>query len=226
MPSSRFVWPGELPRQKWTLFDFDAHWADFWAAWITDDVQYALEDDMATWCVEHAYRRPDGTHPTWQPGDPLWHLSRTDHWDDVISEAVDAKMDELLPDPYGAYKRTMHASFLPVLDPDAFFETILREEWQAMYDAEYDKHKPKPGTLESLVLVTGANYMAFALAVAACHMFPDKRVSVVQNCKGDMYAVQRDDGIIFDLAGYYHTTRLGFKKRHYGAMIFEELAEL
>lgn len=221
----RFRWPDELPQQTWTVLDFDAHWPQFWQAWTTDEVQYSLEEDMAFWCEDHAYPQ-GGVQPTWNPGDPLWHLSRTDHWDEIISEKVEKRMDELFPDPYGCYKRTMQASFLPVLDPDTFFETVIGTEWHAMSEKLYAEYKPQPGTLESLVLVTGANYLAFALAVTACVMFPDKRVTVVRNCQGDMFAVLRDDGIIMDLIGHYNTTRLGFRKRRYGAMIFEVLVTM
>lgn len=214
-----------LGKRRWTLYDFDAHWPAFWEVWTMDEVQYALEDDMLDWCFERAPYTADGVRPTWHPGDPLWHLSCTNHWDAIITDRVDAKMDVLFPDPYRAYKRTMEAQFLPVVSEETFHDTIFFEEWHSTYDKVYKECQPRHGTLESLVLVMGSNYLVFALAVTACLLFPDKRVFIVRNGTGNDFVVLPDDGIVFDLIGYYNKTRLG-KRRKYGAMIFDDIYEM
>jgi hypothetical protein len=199
----------------WTLYDFDAHWPEFWAAWTDDIVQDVLGHDMAAWCERHAPRNCDGSVKQWRPGEPLWHLSRTDFWDEIISEQVEAHLDSLYPDPYGAYKRTMEAQFLPVVDPDTFSETILRDEWMAMYNEAYDDYAPKRGTLESLVLICGKNYMTWALAFAASILFPDSDVVIARNGSGDTFALVPDKGLVLDVVEHFMRTRLKMPSREH-----------
>lgn len=188
----------------WATYDFDLHWAEFWHAWTTDDVQDVLEVVMAEWCDEHA-------EGTWRRGDPLWHLSDSEYWYELIMHRAQDVMDSRYPDPYASYVRTMSAQRLPYSDEDGFFDSL----YIPVFDDVYEDMKPKPATLESLVLVGGRNYISRALALAAHKLFPDSTV-VLGRCVGDesdetddtedrIYILE--DRIKFDLLDHYFDTR-------------------
>lgn len=215
-----------MDRPRWKVFDFDANWTEFWQAWNDDEVQEVLAYDMENWCEFHAPRNPDGSAPTWRYGDPLWHLGRADFWDDVLEPQIDARLLAMYPDPYRCYKRTMQAQHLPVLDKHKFNEAIMFRVWESEYDKLRKELEPKPGTLESLVLIQGKNYLTWALAFTASIMFPDSDIIIARNARGDMFTLLPKEGIVFDLLDFYMHKYQGVRRRQYSRMKFRFFADI
>lgn len=189
----------------WPLYDFDAHWPEFWAAWSSDEVQTVLERDMKTWCATHAYQEPDGSRPTWTKGEPLWHLSRTDYWhtlhEDEVNEIVAARYDA----EFAAFKKRLAEEGRVIDDEDELDELFDEEVGWDRWAAVHNSFKPKPGTLESLVLVGGHNFMAAALEATARKLFPDGQVLTLLDYDNDVKrrVVSHSQNLEFDLITFY-----------------------
>lgn len=207
--------------RQWSLFDFDTHFDEFWAAWNKDDVQSQLQDAMDSWCADTI--EPIGAvERTWRRGDPLWHLSSPCLWDDIIEDAAGMNIGKIFP-PYSLYKRTMEAQCLPAGDEDSFGDMVL----PAVLDSdEYAKlkqeHEPKPGTLESLVMFGGRKSLTVPLALCAQHMFPN---STIDFGISNGY-VLIDEGIVFDLEDFYLSTRRNYRVQYvtFGDVVALQLA--
>ena len=121
-------------RLTWRYFDFDAHWAEFWAAWSTPEVQSILKYDMDTWCATHAPSsiKADGSRPTWTEGQPLWHLSRTDYWSTKIQDAA----AEDLQRADACAKKTLSAQGLDLNE-------YRKRQW-----GPNDRERPRPKTIQ------------------------------------------------------------------------------
>ena len=178
----------------WKHFDFDGRWDEFWAAWCSDDVQDQLDRDMRWWCAEQAYLGADGERPTWTR-QPLWELSRTDFWANKFMD----RANEITQDFYGEYANVAKARGLPRLRPDAENYGMCdcdgdgdsdgdgkcngecRGAFERAFDEAYKRAMrelaPRPGTLESLVMVMGGEYLAPALRKVAKLLFPGCKVT-------------------------------------------------
>lgn len=193
-----------MPRRAWAPFEFEAHWVAFWTAWSSPEVQSILEWAMVEWCREHAHRQPDGSAPTWRTGQPLWHLSITEFWIARFVDLANARMDALYPcDAFQQYKRTMRARGLPhATDPYDFYTTVFSRAWEEAFDDVLREKEPRAGTLDSLVLFGGRNYVFEALAATATRMFPGERVCVAARHDGKRhgtYVILPDRRRVFDL---------------------------
>lgn len=185
------IWP--LPRERpfWRYYDFDTNWDEFWRVWNSDEVQDVLEHSMDAWCENEA---PIGS--SWKRGDSLWRLSRTDYWDTCIRQAVEAKIedDRMLE----SYRKMMRAKGWPCAG-------LPMTLWKSLYD----ELSPKHGTLASLILVGGKNYVSEALYAAAESLFPGHTVHYFgSDCQAQDDEILIVDpggshGIVFDLYGYY-----------------------
>lgn len=207
---------------QWKLFDFDAHFDAFWEAWNEDSVQSALQDYMDCWCEEE-HGHIDDSQPMWHRGDPLWELSSSNLWDEIIDDAVNKDLWKIWPS-YSLYTRTMKAQRLPVMDIEAFddmvFDDVLNSDEFVKFRQE---HEPKPGTLESLVMFGGRNHLLFPLALCAKHMFPDATIALGQNVRGGQFVILPEEATVFDLEDFYLSTRRGYIVQYEA---FETLAEL
>lgn len=190
---------------EWAYYDFDKHWEEFYAVWSSDAVQSVLVEDMAEWCRSEAYYTADGSRPTWCKGEPLWQLSRTDYWDNkflVESQRIDEETNG--PRRYKYFADAMRrAANIEYGDEDemhkAYYTIVLERIQKSM--------EPKPGTLESLVLFMGRNYIHEALLTTASLLFGEENVSEEENSEEGLFVVVDDQRLVFDLLGYYFWTR-------------------
>lgn len=191
---------------QWKLFDFDAHLDAFWEAWNEDNVQSELDDVMWEWCAQHAPLR-NGAPPTWRRGEPLWDLSSHDRWDGMIEDAANENFNKIWRPSYSLYARTMKAQCLPVMDLDAFDE-MVRESVHESYLKLLQEYEPKPGTLESLVMFGGRNFLSLPLAICARNMFPDSAIVLgVPPGTNNEFVLLPTEGIVFDIEDYILSTR-------------------
>lgn len=214
-----------MPRRAWAPFDFDAHWAAFWAVWSSDEVQDVLAPWMDRWCVRVAGR----VDAAWRRGDPLWHLSLDDYWRTHMLRLTNDRMDALYPgNAHAAYVKTMSARALPYArDPDDFYETVWRRAWEQEHDAVERANTPRDGTLESLVLVGGREFVLEAMALTAARMFPGERICVSRkygSAREGRFITLPDRREVFDILDFYYMTRLGGEKRYPRG--FRQLARL
>jgi hypothetical protein len=197
------------------LFDFAARWPEFWEAWSAPDTQAILEKDMRKWCAEHAYLKEDGTRPTWEPGDSLWNLSRTDYWNNKFTERANEIMAERNSDSYDAYLDEMKAEGKTVkvydeddLDSDEAYDEWSWGKWKIVFDEAMVELAPKPGTLPSLIMIHGGDFLNPALVHTAKKLFPGCRVtSRRRDTTGRKITIHTPNGkILFSLYDFYFNT--------------------
>lgn len=183
---------------RWTLFEFDAHWPEFWRAWSSRAVQDVLAPRVGEWMHRHF---PNSTKK-WVAGDPLWDLGVDDYWENHICDLAEEDMEDVYNSGYQLYTRTMRAQGLPCCTKDQFLDTHVM---RAFEDA-CERNSPRKGTLESLVMPEGHNVLAPALAAAARAMFPRSIVITVEMYTHAvvMLPIERR---VFDLIDYYFATR-------------------
>lgn len=162
---------------------------------------------MHEWCAEHAPQTTDGP-ATWKPGDPLWHLSACSYWDDLIAMRTYDLFHVTYPNAYDNYVKAMRARGLPCLmSADAFFDSEgVCEE----LDRLEERVQPRPGTLDSLVLMGGRDFLAEALAVTAAILFPDDHVYLAyangQRRKG-LRVIIPERRLVLDMVDFFLKTR-------------------
>jgi hypothetical protein len=193
--------------QQWKYYDFDANWNEFLSVWKTDQVQTELEEDMATWCENEAYYITDEhgnkKTPIWTKGEPLWHLSRTDYWSNQLDKKAQYEIAQY------DLVNTFHNRLEQVLGQTFTKDLITQLFHEKCYDYIYDHYKPKPDTIDSLILVLGKNYISTALLTVAELLFPDCEVCFENhNTAGDTILI-KEHKLVFDLLDYYYTTRDG-----------------
>ena len=196
-------------QRRWKFYDFDANWDDFYRVWTMPDVQNMLKKNMDYWCKHEAYVELDNNTPTWNIGDPLWHLSRSDYWLEKISQKVENKMER--ENTVAVYKKRMEAIYgFPIFtndiadnDDPPLYETI----YKTCYDAIWEDFEPKKGTIDSLIMIMGNNYMTDALYLAAKKLFPTNHVLYDEDQYGTRTILIVEKFIVFDLMGFYFQTR-------------------
>ena len=195
-------------RLTWRYFDFDAHWAEFWAAWSTPEVQAILKYDMDTWCATQAHFEADGSRPTWTEGEPLWHLSKTDYWGTKIQDAADKDIERAT----ACAKKTLSAQGLDLNEyrkrqwgpgDREEYEDEPDELWDRMFEEIMSRHEPKPGTIESLILFLGRNFMCRALLKTAQLMFGEEECGLFEEPCGDEVVLIPNQKLAFDLLYYF-----------------------
>lgn len=195
---------------RWKLFDFDAEWDRFWAVFSSDEVQTALVPDMEKWCREHAW----SDLPMWTPGTPLWKYSRTDHWVDHIEMNM-YEWEKAQPSDFESYKQLMERKGLPHYRDLTEFEGSelhdrMTDVWFERYTKEAAQYDPKPGTLESCIMIHGKNFLTDGFALAARRLFPHSRIFVSSFRDADHIWLP-DERILFDIYDFYFSTRDGSK---------------
>jgi len=195
-------------RPTWRYFDFDAHWAEFWTAWSRPEVQSILKEDMDSWCATEAYFEPDGSRPTWTEGEPLWHLSRTDYWSTKILEAANEEMERA----EACAKKTLSAQGLDLNEyRKRQWGPGDREEYEdepdelsnRMFEEIMSRYEPKYGTIESLILYMGRNFMCYALLKTAQLMFGEEACGLFEEPCGDNVVLVPGQKLVFDLLYYF-----------------------
>lgn len=189
---------------EWQYYDFDAHWGTFYKAWESDEVQWVLFDDMQGWCATEAYFEADGSRPTWKRGEPIWSLSRTDYWwGKLLDEAQ--RVDEEVNGPH----RHQHfrAAMLRAANIRYIDEEDLHEAYFSIVVSRIEEDlKPKPGTLESLVLFSGRNFLHYALMATARILFGEDRVDEIEHPVEGWFVIV-DDHVVMDILGYHFWKR-------------------
>ena len=112
------------------------------------------------------------------------------------------------PNAYANYVKSMRARGLPCLmSADAFYNSDgVCEE----LDRLEKRAEPRPGTLDSLVLMGGRDFLAEALALVAAILFPRDHVYLAyangQRRKG-LRVIIPERRLVFDLVDFYLKTR-------------------
>ena len=187
----------------WKYYDFDANLKEFYEIWQTDNIQEILKSDMDDWCQTQAYFVNGHERPTWNKGEPLWHLSRTDYHDSKMMDRANDKVEK--EQIYKTYKKRMEQitgrKFDDVdVDDDDIFNRC--------FDEIMEGFKPKPHTIDSLILVHGKNYINNALYETAILLFPDDDDIIHINSEDDdAIILNLSKNIVFDLLNFYYSTR-------------------
>jgi hypothetical protein len=191
--------PSAANQKRWRLFDFDAHWPEFLAMWNAPEAQQALHDSMYEWCVENAYDR------IYDPATPLWRYSRTDYWSErMVKQAEERAEREGLRATFRRRMRDVLPGMSVKQAEDYFNATAMP---QLVAEAE-----PRPGSLESLIVVQGKNFLSWPLLVVAETMFENQNVIVTEDDDGnDLILVTDADhdyfGYVFDMYEFYFCSR-------------------
>ena len=190
---------------------------------------------MDTWCATHAPSsfKAEGSRPTWTEGQPLWHLSRTDYWSTKIQDAA----AEDLQRADACAKKTLSAQGLDLNEyrkrqwgPNdrEEYEDEPDELWIRMFQEITRRHQPKPGTIESLILFMGRNFMCHALLKTAQLMFGEEECGLFEEpCganAGDDVVLIPNQKLVFDLLYYFFSkdSKYSFGMLHgktYNAMV-------
>ena len=181
-------------------YDFDIHWNEFYQIWQSDPVQEILKPDMDEWCQTQAYYLSNGKRPTWNKGEPLWHLSRTDYHDNKMMELANDKVEK--EHIYATYKKRMEQ-----ITGKKFIHNDYDETFNRCFEEVMEGFEPKRHTIDSLILVLGKNYIHAALCKCAQLLFPDDDIDEVETSDADTIVVNCNKRIVFDLLNFYFSTR-------------------
>jgi hypothetical protein len=183
--------------QEWKFYDFDANWDKFLKIWKSEPIQDRLEYDMTNWCKNHTkdmkYKR----------GDQLWTFSETDYWsknynDEVINEAMDEVCEyEMVNTYYKRMKEILGDSYDRCKDKDD-------DIFQICMSAVMKKFTPKNDSLESLIMISGKNYIIESLYEVAKIIFRNKIIVLVDDAdENNNFILIPSEKIVFDLFDYY-----------------------
>lgn len=192
----------------WSYYDLDKHWGKFFETWSSDEVQTVLYNDVKDLC--------QASLPLWRKNDPLWQLVE-DGW---FWSRWGYRMQMLEEATYGKDIRKHSKSAIcraaNIKASEGFVDVLvarLREDL-------YKESRPKPGTLDSLLLIPRRELLHTALLETACHLVPDSRIFSLDIESGS-YVVLPDEHLVLDLLGFYWFK--GEKDADWDPQIFEEL---
>ena len=181
---------------QWKYYDFDANWPEVYRLWQSEKVQDALAPNIQSWCETDAYYNSDGKKPTWRRGDSLWQYSRTDyHWQRIMDRTNEHVHQHHL------FKRFIEAR-ARAGTPLPHDDELVGEAFQPVFDELEHDFEPKVGTLESMVLVMGANHLSDALLLVAERLFPEEQCVTLCDGKDEFVLVPRRR-LIFDFQRFY-----------------------
>ena len=190
----------------WKYYDFDANWDKVYKAWQGDAVQDVLEPDMMEWCEERAcYDRDEAGQlqkPTWHRGDSLWQYSITDYHAERSMEAANKLMES---ENVGAnLLAAVRRGGVDITHDQLCGRDDATELWNRAFDECERRCLPKRGTLESMILWAGEEFLEDAHLVCACELFPEEQVAVAE-CPGDHYrrVFLCKQHRVFDMLGYW-----------------------
>jgi hypothetical protein len=177
----------------WSYYDFDKSFQRFHEVWNWAEVQTALLVQVNDYCA--------GSELLWNKSEPLWQLSRGAYW----SRENNVRLEKYVAAEYGPNGRRHLAEALcraaNIKTPRGAWDLLMQEKL-------YQESLPRPGTLESLVLIEGEEYLHDALLATASSLFPECRVFSV-DVAGASYVVLPDVRLVMDLLGFYWYTREG-----------------
>lgn len=177
----------------WSYYDFDKNWKRFFEVWSSTKVQTVLCSQMNDWC--------SGTAMSWHTNEPLWQLSRHEYWSRENKE----RLRNYVAATYGPHGHVHHSD---AMRRAANIE-ISQGAWDALLQERfYEESLPQPGTLDSLVLVDGEEYLHDALLETATALFPESGIFSVDP-QGASYVVVPNEHLVLDLLGFYWYTREG-----------------
>ena len=190
----------------WRYYDFDANWDKVYKVWQGDAVQDVLEQDMDDWCDERAYydRDEDGhlRKPTWHRGDSLWQYSVTDYHAERSLEAANLLMEteNMAVQLLAAVRR----GGLDITLDQLCGRNEPTETWNRAFEECKRRCQPKRGTLESMILWAGEEFLQEAHFVCACELFPEEQIAVAE-MPGDLYSrvTLCKQHLVFDFLGYW-----------------------
>ena len=184
---------------EWKYYDFDTNWKEFYEIWQTDNIQEILKSDMDDWCQTHAYFVNGNERPTWNKGEPLWHLSRTDyHYSKMMDQANDKVEKDHI---FQTYKKRMGE-----ITGRKFDDFDDDDIYNRCFDEIMEEFKPKRHTIDSLILVHGKNYISNALFESAQLLFPDDDIMNFTSSDSEII-INVSKKIVFDLLDFYFSTR-------------------
>lgn len=186
--------------QEWSYYNFDANWDKFYEVWKDPKTQNILEKDMKVWCKHEAYFDSDGKKPKWNKGSPLWNLSRTDYHSTKMLDKANEKNDR--EQIVETYRKQMEIKTGKKIDDDEFDEMCIE-----LFEKLEEEFEPKPGTIDSLILVMGKNYLTRTLKYCAKQLFPNDNVKVIKDSDNSDMILVLNQRIVFDLLNYYFSTR-------------------
>ena len=176
---------------EWKYYDFDANWPEVYRLWQSEEVQDALEPNMQSWCETELNNKV-----SWNRGDSLWRYTRTDyHYQRIMDRTSEhIRQHHLLR----RFKATLARAGTPLPRDD----DLVWHAFQPVFDELEHDFEPKVGTLESMVLVAGANHLSDALLLIASQLFPEAQC--VTLCDGkDEFVLVLQHRLLFDFQRFY-----------------------
>lgn len=180
----------------WSYFEFDKHWNQFLQEWHKPHIQDILFRDLMDFSISSGLMYP------WQRGEPVWYLTPSNHWDIIVDQKVNIKIQEenLKPKFINSFHNATGYLFKGKNDSSIKFHHIV-------YHNIRNEFFPKPNSLESLVLIGGNNAISYAMYRIAIDMFEHTEVTSVFDEEGHMWILLPNEKIVFDIEGYYMFTR-------------------
>ena len=185
----------------WSIYNFDTNWDTFFSVWKCDDVQDTLKagiDDL----MHLRARRASLQAPAecWNIGDPIWHLSRSSHHDsEMLKKAEQYIRDKNI---FNIYKKRMREISNKIFAND---DQAYEHFTSTCLASIKDTFKPKTGTLDSLILVGGKEYINDAIYKCASNIFPGEELIMNMDT-----VIVPERKIVFDLYGFYWAKINGF----------------
>ena len=178
-------------------FNFSHNWDRFYAIWSRPNIQAILKNSIDHWHTERPANMLGSYVQQWHPGDSLWQLSESNYWCAKIDKCI--KNSDFFEEYILEYRR-MNTTPISLNQLYDLFSTH-----SPIYSMAWNRCKPRYGTLESLVLINGNEYIYDTLLAVASYMleFPiitDRATHSIFIC------TRTNEYEVFDLINYYRFT--------------------
>lgn len=176
----------------WRYFDFDRHWNVFLEEWNKPNIQDILFRDLIDYTI----------YP-WQRGEPVWFFTPSNHWDILADQKTNIIIQEenMLTKFKNSFSNATGYSFKNKHDLYKKFQHLVYQNIRCEFF-------PKLNTLESLVIIGGNNAISYAMYSIATALFSLSVVTNVSDDQGHLWILLPEEKIVFDLEGYYMSTRM------------------
>ena len=186
----------------WEYYDFNSNWDAVYKIIQSDEIQNVLKDDMDDWCINETDNK------RFKYREPLWEYSRTDYFSQKILDKANEHMEE--HDIWSTYKKHYKKVIGKSLfkknnnsddDSDNEYEGDS-EIYNNVFNEIEELYRPKKGSLESMVLVMGANYLALTYVAIAEKLFFNEEIIIFEHAC-DNFVLIPSLKLIFDINRYY-----------------------
>lgn len=176
---------------SWSYYNFNSNWNTFKTIWYTDIIQTILEEKINNWIVNN------NACCIWQKGEPIWFLSDSPYWDDRAMSLTNKYIYD--NNIFSNFIKSYHNATGIIFKKKKEAKSIFQKDVVSKLKMDF---YPKDGSIESLVLLGGRNYVSSALYKVCTQLFPNREVIYTIDDQIDDVILIPDEKIIFDIEGY------------------------